>query len=164
MRFQRRNLIFAAAPFLAQQSQAETAAPDVSFVGDGIALPPKAYAALLSTLAEKPIALDNYSREGIVADLEARMAGLLGKESAVFLPTGTLANHLAVRLLANGGKVVVQHESHLYNDEGDCAQRLSGLNLVPLGQGKADFTLADVRNYRRAPPAAAWRRRLAPSR
>jgi threonine aldolase len=61
------------------------------------------------------------------------MAQILGKESAVWCPTGTLANHLGVRLLAGGKRrVLVQSESHLYNDEGDCAQTLSGLNLVPM--------------------------------
>ena len=122
-------------------------APDntVHFTGDGVALTPRAHAQLLARLAEeREIAPDSYSQNGIVAELEARMAKLLGKEYAVFLPSGTLANHLALRILANGGKVLVQQESHLYNDEGDCAQRLSGLNLVPLAPGKAAFTLADV--------------------
>ena len=64
---------------------------------------------------------------------------------AVYLPTGTLANHLALRRLARDGRrVLVQQESHVYNDEGDCAQQLSGLTLVPLAPGRATFTLADV--------------------
>lgn len=70
---------------------------------------------------------------------------MLGKEAAVWLPTGTLANHLAVRILAgNQRRVLVQAESHLYNDCGDCAQTLSGLTLIPLAPGKATFSLADV--------------------
>src|SRR5437764_2151979 len=61
------------------------------------------------------------------------------------MPSGTLANHLALRLLAGTGRrVLVQHESHLYNDEGDCAQQLSGLNLVPLAPGRASFTLDET--------------------
>ena len=73
------------------------------------------------------------------------MAALLGKEAAIFLPTGTLANHLAVRLLAQRGRrILVQHESHLWNDEGDCAQHLSGLTLIPLAPGRATVTLAEV--------------------
>jgi len=40
--------------------------------------------------------------------------------------------------------VLVQAESHLFNDCGDCAQTLSGLQLVPLGAGKATFGLEDV--------------------
>src|SRR5262249_1073617 len=42
------------------------------------------------------------------------------------------------------GRVLVQQESHLYNDAGDCAQQLSGLSLVPLAAGRAPFTLDEV--------------------
>ena len=118
----------------------------VQFRSDGLGLAPGAYARLLAEIAEtRGIAADDYSRDGVVAELEARMAALLGKEAAIFLPTGTLANHLAVRLLAQRGRrIVVQQESHLYNDEGDCAQSLSGLTLIPLAPGRASFTLAEV--------------------
>src|SRR5258708_34745337 len=109
----------------------------VQFRSDGLGLSPAAYARLLAEIAEtRGIAPDDYSLGGVVAELEARMAALLGKEAAIFLPTGTLANHLALRLLArNGRRILVQRESHLYNDEGDCAQQLSGLTLVPLAAG-----------------------------
>jgi threonine aldolase len=118
----------------------------VQFRSDGLGLSPAAYGRLLAEIAEtRGIDPDNYSRDGVVAELEARMAALLGKEAAVFLPTGTLANHLAIRLLARAGKrVLVQAESHLYNDEGDCAQQLSGLNLVPLAVGRATVSLAEI--------------------
>ena len=128
----------------------------VQFRSDGLALSPAEYARLLARLAEtRGIAADEYSRDGVVAELEARMAALLGKESAVFLPTGTLANHLALRLLArNGRRILVQQESHLYNDEGDCAQQLSGLTLVPLAAGRATFTLAEAEAAIAGPPEA----------
>jgi threonine aldolase len=118
----------------------------VQLRSDGVALSPAAYAGLLARLAETSgIAPDDYSRGGVVEELEARMAALLGKEAAVFMPSGTLANHLALRLLARDGRrVLVQRESHLYNDEGDCAQQLSGLTLVPLAAGRATFTLAEA--------------------
>src|SRR5256714_15657494 len=123
---------------------------------DGLALSPAAYAGLLARLAETcGIAPDDYSRGGVVAELEARMAALLGKEAAVFMPSGTLANHLALRLLARRGRrVLVQPESHLYNDEGDCAQQLSGLNLVPLAPGRASFTLDEAAAEIAGPPEA----------
>lgn len=118
----------------------------VQLRSDGLALSPASYSRLLARLAETGgIAADDYSRDGVVGELETRMAALLGKEAAVFLPTGTLANHLALRLLARRGRrVLVQQESHLYNDEGDCAQQLSGLTLVPLAAGRATFTLAEA--------------------
>src|SRR5260370_20566536 len=118
----------------------------VQFRSDGLVLSPSTYARLLAEIAEtRGIAPDDYSRDGVVAELEARMAALLGKEAAIFLPTGTLANHLAVRLLApHGGGILVQNESHRWNDEGDCAQHLSGLTLIRLASGRATFTLAEV--------------------
>jgi threonine aldolase len=118
----------------------------VQFRSDGLGLSPAAYARLLAEIAEtRGIAEDDYSRDGVVAELETRIAALLGKEAAVFMPSGTLANHLALRLLARSGRrVLVQQESHLYNDEGDCAQQLSGLTLVPLAAGRAGFTLDEA--------------------
>lgn len=114
----------------------------VHLTGDGVPLTPKERAQLLVKLTnERDIATDTYSQGGVVTELEKRMAEILGKESAVFIPTGTLANHLGVRLLAKGRKVLVQRDSHLYRDEGDCAQQLSNLNLVPLS-----ITLDEVKD------------------
>lgn len=128
--------------------QVSTSAPDsrVHAFGDGIPLTPEEYSRLLLSLSKPDnLALDTYSRGGVVEKLETRMASLLGKEAAVWLPTGTLANHLAVRMLAGSRRrVLVQAESHLFNDCGDCAQTLSGLHLVPLAPGRAGFTLEEV--------------------
>ena len=92
--------------------------------GDGIPHTPEEYAQLLAGLTKSgAVPPDDYSRGGVVEKLEARVASLLGKEAAVWMPTGTLANHLAVRLLAGDRRrVLVQAESHLFNDCGDCAQ------------------------------------------
>lgn len=130
--------------------------PIVQFRSDGLGLSPAAYLRLLAEIAERRgIAEDDYSRDGVVAELETRMAALLGKEAAVFMPTGTLANHLALRLLArNGRRVLVQREGHLFNDEGDCAQQLSGFNLVPLAPGRATFTLEEAMAEIAGPPEA----------
>src|ERR1700756_3628942 len=118
----------------------------VHFRSDGLALSPAEYSRLLVQLDEESgIAADEFSREGVVVELEERMAALLGKELALFFPSGTLANHLALRLLAtHGRRVLVQRESHIYNDTGDCAQELSGLTLIPLAPQRATFTLAEV--------------------
>jgi threonine aldolase len=118
----------------------------VHFRSDGLALSPAEYSRLLVQLAEeRGIAPDEFSREGIVIELEQRMAALLGKEMALFLPSGTLANHLALRVLAaRGRRVLVQRESHISNDTGDCTQELSGLTLIPLAPQRATFTLDEV--------------------
>jgi len=80
-----------------------------------------------------------------VDELEAQFARILGKERAVFMPTGTLANQLAVRVLAGGSsRAVVQAESHLYMDSGDCVQTLSNITLMGLAPGRATFTADEL--------------------
>ena len=118
----------------------------IDFTSDGLGLDPREYCHLLQARATTGgLQADNYSNGGLVAQLEQRFARLLGKEAAMFVPTGTLANHLAVRTLAgNDHRVLVQAESHLYNDSGDCAQELSGLNLVPLAGRRSTIDLDEV--------------------
>ena len=118
----------------------------ISLVGDGIDLSPAAYAQLLQQLTQNDkLVADFYSRGSIVEELEKKVASLLGKEAAVYMPTGTLANQLAIRNLAGlNSRVIIQEESHVYNDTGDACQVLSDLNLIPLGAGKATFTLEEV--------------------
>jgi len=111
----------------------------VRFMGDGLSLTPLEYTTLLTQLAESGgFESDVYASGGIIEKIEKEFARLLDKETAVFLPTGTLANHIALRRLTGSSKrVIVQSESHIYNDSGDCAQKLSGLNLLPL---EGDFS------------------------
>jgi threonine aldolase len=120
----------------------------VRLSGDGLGLTPAQYASLLTRLLdEKGMVPDSYSLGGIVEQLEEECARALGKERAIFMPTGTLANHMAVRALAGGpSRVIVQEESHFYQDEGDCAQTLSNLTLMPLAAGRATFTVDDVQH------------------
>jgi threonine aldolase len=99
----------------------------------------------LDLLKARPRIREAYLSEGATAELEARFAKLLDKEDCAFLATGTLANHLAVRVLAgDASRVIVQHESHLYRDESDVTQLLSGLNLVDLAEGRVAPTLAEI--------------------
>lgn len=120
----------------------------IDFINDGIELSPKEYTNLLMKLVDEgKVKTDNYSNGGVVEELENKFATLLGKESAVFMPTGTLANQIAIRRLANNNRrVIVQEQSHFYNDSGDCAETLSGLNLISTGDNAVDFSLNDVIN------------------
>ena len=123
--------------------------PDaVVFRGDGEPKTPEGLVARLSDIvSSRGIEADNYSNGGVVRELEERFAGMLGKEDAVFMPSGTLANHLALRMLcANKPRAIVQEQSHLYHDTGDCVQQLSGVNMVPLAANRPYFTLDEVRD------------------
>ncbi len=115
--------------------------------GDGAPRSAKEWAAHLQQLVERtPDVRDGYLHGGAVEKLEERFAALLGKPAAVFLPTGTLANNLAVRVLCDENRhALVQHDSHLYLDESNAASTLNGLNLVPLAKGRASPTLDEVK-------------------
>jgi len=133
----------------ASQSKRSTGEADdrkVFLTGDGLSLTPAQYTRLLTRLVdERGIAPDNYVLGGLVDELELQFARVLGKERAVFMPTGTLANQLAVRVLAGGSsRAVVQAESHLYMDSGDCVQTLSNITLMPLAPGRATFTADEL--------------------
>jgi threonine aldolase len=118
----------------------------IALFGDGLNLSPAETAAELARLtAELAPEADVYGLGGVVEEVEKFFARQLGKERALFMPTGTLANHLALRALAGAHRrVVVQDISHVYNDTGDGCQTLSGLTLLPLAPGKASFTWQDV--------------------
>ena len=120
---------------------------DVVFKGDG---EPTTPAQMIRRLAEfhdnVGLEPDSYSLGGTVQRLEQRFAEMLGKEAAAFMPTGTLANHLAIRKHCGvRPRSIVQEQSHLYNDTGDSVTRLSGINLVPLGKGRPYFTLDELK-------------------
>jgi threonine aldolase len=118
----------------------------VHTAGDGIGITPREYASLLNRLcASKDVEGDNYLLGGEIEAFEKHWATLLGKETAVFMPSGTLANQLALRALAGAKRrVIVPEMSHVYNDTGDACQTLSGLTLLPLAPGRATFTVADI--------------------
>jgi threonine aldolase len=134
--------------FASQATRSTGEADDrkVFLTGDGLNLTPAQYTRLLTRLVdERGIAPDNYVLGGLVDELELQFARVLGKERAVFMPTGTLANQLAVRVLAGGAsRAVVQAESHLYMDSGDCVQTLSNITLMPLASGRATFTADEL--------------------
>jgi threonine aldolase len=109
--------------------------------GDDLHLSPSEVTAELARLsAEQKPTTDIYALGGVVEEVEKYFARQLGKERALFMPTGTLANHLAIRALAGERRrVIVQDVSHIYNDTGDSSQTLSNLTLLPLASGETSF-------------------------
>ena len=70
----------------------------VSFSGDGLPNSPKIIADKINNLDDlNTIKQDVYSVGGIVDDLENKFSKILNKEKSIFLPTGTMANHFAIR-------------------------------------------------------------------
>lgn len=121
---------------------------NVNFIFDGLHLSPGEYLAKLQEIDQKiPVEPDFYGNGGSTKLLEEAFAKITGKEKAIYLPTGTMANQLAIRLLnENNTKVIVPENSHVYRDEADAAQSVHGKRLIPVGKDKAFFELEDLKS------------------
>ncbi|CAH1657644.1 threonine aldolase family protein [Chelatococcus asaccharovorans] len=115
--------------------------PFINLADDGIVPTPREMARRLADLtADGDIAADYYGDGGPVEALERAVATVFDKERAVMVPTGTMANRLALQLMARGPgpRVIVHRDSHVFNDAGDSATA-SGITLVPVAGRGAGF-------------------------
>lgn len=93
-----------------------------------------------------PLKADRYGTGGAVEELEKKMVALTGKEKAIFMPTGTMANQLAIATLSGENtKIFVQDNSHVYRDEADAAQSVHNKRLMPLAMDKTYFTAEELK-------------------
>jgi threonine aldolase len=101
-------------------------------------------------------AVDRYGEGGVVAELEAEIAGLLGKPAAAFLPSGTMAQQSVLRVHADRRqrKTVIFHPMcHLDRHEGQAHQRLHGLTGRTAGDPGRLMSMDDLTAIGE-PPAA----------
>ncbi len=81
-------------------------------------------------MAEAEVGDDVYGEDPTVNALQEKVAKLLGKESALFVPSGTMANQLAIRSQTQpGDEVIIEATSHSYNFEGGGGAALSGIQF-----------------------------------
>jgi threonine aldolase len=124
---------------------------DRALTGHG---PPRA-ADLLATIPADTL-VDRYGDGGVVAELEAEVAGRLGQAAAVYLPSGTMAQQAVLRVHAErrGRRTVLFHpECHLREHEEQALERLHGLLGRPVGDRSRLLTLDDLLAVAE-PPAA----------
>jgi threonine aldolase len=119
-----------------------TAEPIVRFSGDGEIFDGLAYLEQLQqAYTKQPFKVDRYGNGGAVEELEKKFAAITGKEKAIYMPTGTLANQLAIAVLSGENtKIFVQDTSHIYRDEADAAQSVFSKRLMPLAKNETYFT------------------------
>lgn len=100
--------------------------------------------------------MDRYGQGGVVAQLEQELAALLGKEAALFLPSGTMAQQAALRVHADrrGRRGVVFHPyCHLDWHEERGYERLHGLHGIPAGRLEAPLSLESLERVAELPAA-----------
>jgi threonine aldolase len=93
-------------------------------------------AAMRAAMAAAPVGDDQYGEDPSTNRLQARCAELLGKEAALWLPSGTMANQVALRTLTRpGDEVVASRESHAAWHEAGGAAANAGVQIHEIGQG-----------------------------
>lgn len=90
--------------------------------------------AMRKAMASAPVGDDQFGEDPSVNRLQEQVAALLGKEAALWLPSGTMANQTALRTLTRpGDDVIVSHESHaVWHETGGSAAN-AGVQFTAIG-------------------------------
>jgi threonine aldolase len=120
----------------------------------------KPTAAMRRAMADAEVGDDERDGDPTTMRLEERVAKLLGKEAALFFPSGVMANQAAVWIAApRATEVVVDIGSHLVNGEIAGIAALSGAQILPVRPADGVMTADDLRRTLRVPsrydPAAS---------
>lgn len=90
-------------------------------------------AGMRAAMASAEVGDEQEREDPTVLELERRVAALLGQEEAVYLPTATMSNEIALAILSRrGDELVVEETAHIVIAELGGAARHSGLQLRPL--------------------------------
>jgi threonine aldolase len=101
--------------------------------------------AMREAMARAELGDDVYGEDPTLNRLEARAAELLGKEAALFFPSGTMANQASLHVLTRPGDVVLAaRDCHILRYESGAAAAFAGLQIQTLG-GDGRFGAEDVR-------------------
>lgn len=115
---------------------AQTPELDIDLRSDTVTRPTNA---MREAMARARVGDDVQEGDPTVRDLEARVADMLGKQAAIFVPSGTMANLLAIKTQTSPGDEIVTHEqSHIYHWEtgGYAAVAGCSIRLIPGQQGQ----------------------------
>src|SRR5262249_28106423 len=87
-------------------------------------------------MADARVGDDQYGEDPTVNRLQERIAGMLAKEAALFVPSGTMANQIGLKLLTRpGDDVIVGEEAHIVWHESGAAAANSGVQFTVVGRG-----------------------------
>lgn len=102
-------------------------------------------------MAKAPIGDDVYGEDPSIRALEERAADVTGKETAVFVASGTMGNLLGVLSLARSGQeIIADADSHVFNYEGGGAAALGGIQVRPITSRAGVMAASEVEGAIRA--------------
>jgi threonine aldolase len=95
-------------------------------------------AAMRAAMAAAHVGDDQFGEDPTVNLLQERVAGLLGKEAALWLPSGTMANQVALRMLTRpGDDVIVSRQCHAVLHETGASGANAGVQFTEIGRAGA---------------------------
>jgi threonine aldolase len=107
--------------------------------------------AMRRAMAEADVGDDDYGEDPTVRALEEAFAERVGKPAALFVPSGVMANQIAVRVLTSPGTAVVAgRRQHLVSYEYGAAALNSGVQFIGVKDGDGMLAPGDVRLARQA--------------
>ena len=100
---------------------------------------------MLAAMTAAAVGDDVYGEDPTVNELERRVARDFGKEAALFVPTGTMGNQIAVRVHCRPqDEVLLDGTSHIYLWEAGAPAALSGVTLRTIDVPNGILTVADL--------------------
>lgn len=116
---------------------------DVDFRSDTVTRPTPA---MRDAMAHAEVGDDVFGDDPNILALQSEVAALFEREAALFVPSGTMANQLAVRAWCQPGDEIVLHaKSHIYNYESGAAAALSGVTARTVHSDDGTMPVAQVR-------------------
>lgn len=108
--------------------------------------------AMRQAMAQAEVGDDVYGEDPTVNRLEAQAAALLGKDAGLFVPSGTMANQVAILAhTERGDEMFIHRDSHAYYYEGAAATLWAGAMLTLLDGEEGLFSAEDLRGAVRPP-------------
>ncbi|RZM74753.1 threonine aldolase family protein [Leptolyngbya iicbica] len=101
--------------------------------------------AMRQVIADAPVGDDVLGDDPTVNELEETVAELLGKEAAVYMPSGTMTNQVALRIHTEpGDEIILESQAHIYFYEAGGPAALSGVMCKLITGDRGIFTAADL--------------------
>ncbi|RMF85409.1 MAG: low specificity L-threonine aldolase, partial [Nitrospinota bacterium] len=103
-------------------------------------------------MARAEVGDDVFGEDPTVNRLQEMVAELLGKEAALFVPSGTMANQLAIRAHTHhGDEIIMERWAHPFNSEAGALAALSGVQVNLVEGVRGIITVEQVRQAVRTP-------------
>jgi threonine aldolase len=90
--------------------------------------------AMRAAIAAAPVGDDQFGEDPSINELQQRVAALLGKQAALWLPSGTMANQVALRSMTRpGDDVITSRDAHIFGSETGGAGANAGVQMTIIG-------------------------------